>query len=314
MTPCFWLTDAEGRFARHAAQARQAHALLLSGPRGLGKRDLALQQAAALLCIERARPACGRCRSCQLMASGAHPDFRSVTFELNDKGQLRKEIVVDQVRDLIASLQLTNSLSARKVALIEPAEALNRSAANALLKTLEEPAGEVVMLLVTSNEARLPATVRSRCQVIEVRQPEVRAAVGWLTERLDVDEATARLALEAGAGSPLLALRLVESGGLEGYRTVRSILGSVASDSGALNEAFAALSELEPVACWTWLSIASAEFVRGLLSRPDAERQRAAGRLRLQTLADRNRRLASTPVRHDLLLRDWLLQWAAPDA
>ncbi len=167
-----WLAYAGERLARNAEGGRRAHALLVSGPRGLGKVDLALREAAALLCLSGERPACGRCRSCQLMAGGAHPDFRQVTFEVNDKGQLRSVIAVDQIRDLIASLQLTNSLSALKVAVIHPAEAMNRNAANALLKTLEEPAGDLVLMLVASDDARLPATVRSRCQVIGVRQPD----------------------------------------------------------------------------------------------------------------------------------------------
>jgi DNA polymerase-3 subunit delta' len=307
-----WLAAAEARFAQQANSGRLAHAVLLSGPRGLGKRELALREAATLLCLEGARPGCGRCRSCELMASGAHPDFRLVTFELNDKGQLRKEIVVDQIRELIASLQLTHSLSARKVAVIHPAESLNRNAANALLKTLEEPAGDAVLLLVSNNDAGLPATVRSRCQHIFLRLPETADAVFWLVAEHRIDADTAQVALEAGAGSPLQAGELLRSGGVDSYRSVSALLERMEADARVVGDAFAALSGLEPVDCWNWLSIASAGRLRQLwVGAAGGVPCLAAAIARLQSQANRNRRLVATPVRHDLLLRDWLLQWAA---
>lgn len=306
-----WLADAERRLARNAEGGRRAHALLVSGPRGLGKVDLALREAAALLCLSGERPACGRCRSCQLMAGGAHPDFRRVTFELNKQGKLRTEIVVDQIRDLIASLQLTHSLSALKVGVIHPAETMNRNAANALLKTLEEPAGDLVLMLVSSDDARLPATVRSRCQVVGVRQPDAGDARRWLMAEHRVDEEAAQVALEAGAGSPLLAAGLLQSGAVDGYRSARALLPRLEGDPDAVSEAFSSLSGIEPADCWSWLSLAAAARIRTATADSTTSRRHAAGMLRLQSLADRNHRLAATPVRHDLLLRDWLLEWSA---
>lgn len=307
-----WLAAAAARLDEAAARKRQAHALMLVGPRGLGKRELALREAAALLCLADARPACGQCRSCELAATGAHPDFRLVTLEPNEKGQMRKEIVVDQVRDLIASLQLTHGLSARKVAVIHPAETLNRHAANALLKTLEEPAGVAFLLLVCNDATRLPATVRSRCQVIEVRLPEADMAEAWLMAGLNVGAETARLALESAAGSPLLAADLVRSGGLDDYRSTRAWLERLEAEPGLASQAFSSLSALEPPQCWHWLSLASAARVRAAMTTGHGTaRRRLASMLRLQSLSDRNHRLLATAVRHDLLLRDWLVQWAA---
>lgn len=307
-----WLAAAEARLDEYAAGGRQPHALLFAGPRGLGKRDLALREAAALLCLAAGRPACGRCRSCALLVSGAHPDFRRVTFEANDKGVLRKEIVVDQVRELIAALQLTHGLSSRKVAVIHPAEALNRSAANALLKTLEEPAGDAVLLLVCNDVTRLPATVRSRCQVIDVRLPEPADAEAWLTASCAIDPDAARLALESAGGSPLLAEELVRNGRLEEYRSARDWLARLEADRDLASAAFAGLSAQEPAELWHWLALASAARVRSLAAGSAGMAQpRAASMLRLQALSNRNGRLAATAVRHDFLLRDWLLQWAA---
>lgn len=310
--PFPWLREASARLARNAAGERPPHALLLSGPAGLGKLELARREAAALLCLEGDRPACGQCRSCDLMAGGAHPDFRMVTFETNDRGQLRKEIVIDQVRELIASLQLTHGLSPRKVAVIHPAEAMNRNAANALLKTLEEPAGDAVLILVCNDPARLPATVRSRCQVIDVRQPDRADATRWLVEEQGADPERAALALDAGAGTPLRATALLDSGGLEGYRAVHEALDRLESDSAQLQAAFTALSDLDPAACWFWVSVAAAQRSKaGFAGGAGGGRAVLRRMLDLQAQADRNHRLAATPVRHDLLLRDWLVQWTA---
>ncbi|MEJ8568352.1 DNA polymerase III subunit delta' [Elongatibacter sediminis] len=303
-----WLTEAEARLARNATEDRQAHALLFSGPAGLGKVGLALGEARDLLCLEQTRPACGTCRSCQLMQGGAHPDFRRVTFEPNDKGQMRKEIVVDQIRALITSLQLTNTLSQRKVAIVHPAEAMNRNAANALLKTLEEPAGDVVLILVSHDEARLPATVRSRCQSVAIRQPETTEAADWLAGQAGTDRESALLALEAGAGSPLQAAELLDSGRIDDFRQLCEALDRLATEPGGATDAFTRLMELDSAECWRWLSLASAARARRRLSR-EAESAGISGLLHLNALANRNLRLVATPVRQDLLLRDWLVQW-----
>ena len=82
-----WLEPVRGEFRERLESGRLAHALLLSGPAGTGKLDLALELAAGLLCQQGIWPACGKCRSCELMNSGAHPDYRRLSFELNDKGQ-----------------------------------------------------------------------------------------------------------------------------------------------------------------------------------------------------------------------------------
>ena len=138
---------------------------------------------ARLLCREN-EPAglCSHCRSCTLLAAGSHPDY----FDLQpDEG--KQVIKVDQVRALIGKLDLTTSISERKVACIHPAEEMNAAAANALLKSLEEPAGNTVLILVSDNPGRLPVTIRSRCQAISVNQPDSQLVVqtGW---RADSDE------------------------------------------------------------------------------------------------------------------------------
>ncbi len=327
-----WLNDARQQFAQQMLAGRQPHAILLSGPQGLGKLQLAREMAAALLCLHPrtdklgspdAPLACGQCRSCQLFSGGAQPDFRYVSFIPKDKSEeLRTVIIVDQVRELIASMQLTNGLSPRKVALIYPAEAMNRNAANALLKTLEEPAGEVVLLLVSHDASRLSATIRSRCQAIYVRSPARPAALEWLQQFAAVDGPAAGLALQAAAGSPLQAASLLEQGRVDEFRLLLENLQRVSDDVEAVAPAYDQLFKLDPAELWNWLALASAEKMRAFYGVGVASELRAAANkvsakgLRhyadLHRLANRNRRLLSTPVRKDLLLRDWLIQWALP--
>lgn len=130
-------------------RAQHAHAYLLYGPAGIGKRALAEHWAAQLLCQRPAAAgACGECKACQLLAAGTHPDY----FVLEPE-EAEKPIRVDQVRDLVGFVVQTAQLGGRKVVLLEPAEAMNVNAANALLKSLEEPSGDTVLLLISHQPA-----------------------------------------------------------------------------------------------------------------------------------------------------------------
>jgi len=327
-----WLNDARRQFNQQLAAGRQPHAVLLSGPAGLGKFQLAQEMAAALLCLQ-PRPeiaadgetslACGLCRSCQLFNSGAHPDYRYVSFIPKDKSEeLRTVIIIDQIRELIGSMQLTNGLSPRKVALINPAEAMNRNAANALLKTLEEPAGEVVLLLVSHDASRLSATIRSRCQVTSLRPPTQADALEWIQQTASVPKTTAELAWQATSGSPLQTLDLIRQGRVDEFRILLESLEGLSGDAEALAPAYEQLLKLDPEELWRWLALASAEKVRvhygvGMMAERGGSASISGSRnLRnyasLHRLANRNRRLLSSSVRKDLLLRDWLIQWALP--
>jgi len=319
-----WLDEAWREFAQRLNSNRLAHACLLTGPQGLGKVELALHMAVTMLCQQQGHQACGTCRSCQLFASGAHPDFRLLTFEISDKSdRIRTELVIDQVRELNASMQLTHSISPRKVALIHPAEAMNRNTANALLKTLEEPPGDAVLLLVAHDPSRLPATIRSRCQTIHVRLPEQKLALDWLVNSKGADAAIAAIALQASAGSPLLAQQMLLHGRTEQFRAVAQSLVRVQADAAVVGEVLDKWSELDQECLWNWLSLITAQRLRtcfsltgGSVAMTDgltfaADRRHHAGQISsLQSLADRNRRSLATSLRKDLLLRDWLIQWS----
>lgn len=142
-----------------AGRTQHAHAYLLHGPAGIGKRALAERLMARLLCQQPAGlDACGQCKSCYLLAAGTHPDNYILEPEEADKA-----IKVDQVRDLVSFVVQTAQLAGRKVVLVEPTESMNINAANALLKSLEEPSGQTVLLLISHQPSRLLPTVKSRC-------------------------------------------------------------------------------------------------------------------------------------------------------
>jgi DNA polymerase III subunit delta' len=176
-----WLNDAMASLgAMHAAQ-RVPHAILIHAALGTGGEWLARWAASLVLCPTPTRVAaggdrpCGECASCRRTGEGQHPDLAWV-HPLEDSQQIR----IEQIRELCAELALTSHQGGYKVAIIEPADSLNRFAANALLKTLEEPAARTLIVLVAAQPSRLPATLRSRCQRLEVRTPSRAESLAWL--------------------------------------------------------------------------------------------------------------------------------------
>ena len=199
-------------------RARLPHALLVSGQRGIGKFELARSFAESLLC-ESPTPifeACGACPACGWLAQGNHPDFRLLqpdalaedegnAAETGGKKKASQQITIDQVRGLDDFLHVGTHRHGARVVLVNPAEAMNRSTANSLLKSLEEPIPSTLFILVSSEPDRLLPTIRSRCQSIPVPLPEPAKAEAWLAQA-GVADAARWLAL--AGGSPLLAVEL----------------------------------------------------------------------------------------------------------
>ena len=198
-----WHGEQWARLLSPEARARIPHALLLRGPAGVGKRHFARRLASALLCQSPSRhDACGQCRACHLSFAGLHPDLHLI-----EPPEDRKLIGIDAIRELIERVALTASGGILKAIVIAPAEAMTRPAANTLLKTLEEPPGDTVFMLVSDRSSLLPATIRSRCQALAFPCPPAPVALSWLESRIDAGQpAPALLALAHGA--PLGALEL----------------------------------------------------------------------------------------------------------
>ncbi len=177
------------------------HALLLTGQAGLGLDDFARRFAQSLLCsAPTVEGPCGQCADCRQFAAGVHPDYQYLTLEEN-----KKQIVVDQVRQLNAFALLTSRGDGRKVVVVSPADRMNVNAANSLLKTLEEPPGRVVMILVAHHLHLLPATIKSRCQQVKFVVPERAVAAAWLQQR---GHQQPEALLQLAQGAPCLAERM----------------------------------------------------------------------------------------------------------
>ena len=200
-----------------SALARGAHALLIAGAPGLAKAEFARTLAAAHLCVSRDTQglACGVCESCHWLAAGTHPDFAVIEPPPDDddgargggaaSAARRKAIGVDQIRALSDLLGITAHREAGKVIIVQPADALNSAASNALLKSLEEPPPGIVFLLVSDRPALLLATVRSRCQSVPIHLRDNAMASRWLKEQ-GIERPELGLAL--GGGAPLEAIAI----------------------------------------------------------------------------------------------------------
>jgi DNA polymerase III subunit delta' len=286
---------------------RLGHALLFCGPAQLGKRAVAERLAQRMLCEHRRADGepCGECRGCHLFVAGTHPDYQFVSFMPNKEGtRLRTEIIIDQIRGLSARLFLTSQYGGAQIAIIEPAEAINHAASNALLKTLEEPVPGRYLWLVSANPARLSATIRSRCQKLEFRLPAQDEAQAWLRAHGHT-EAAARDALDAARGHPGLAHEWLQGNGLALRREVAGDLAKLARDEAAVADTaqrWAADDDLE-LRLRHAADLALAEASR--LTDPARARSLAEWFDR----ANRIRELLRTTVRADLAVVELLLAW-----
>lgn len=189
------------------AAQRLAHALLITGPAQVGKTTLARAVAAALNCQGQDRP-CGQCQSCRKVARGVHPDVRLVLPEASKSGR-EPVLKIDQIRELQREAALAPMEGRTKVFLLRDVDCANLPAANALLKTLEEPPAQVVLLLTSTRPHALLPTIVSRCQTIQLRP-------------LPLDQVTQALQRQWGVEPPQADLLARLSGGRIGWAVARS--------------------------------------------------------------------------------------------
>lgn len=188
--------------------SRLPHALLLHGMPGIGKADFAKAFAQLLLCQQPIDGrACGHCKPCELNAAGSHPDLFLLAPE-----EPGKQLKVDQVRALNEFIYSTAQQGGYRVVILNPADSMNIASANALLKMLEEPGADTLILLLTSKIGQLLPTIKSRCQHIECHPPAEQEAIQWLMNASDLDEDRAKSILHINLGAPMEALAYVENG------------------------------------------------------------------------------------------------------
>lgn len=218
-----WLENVWQALLKARQLQKLPHALLLRGPAGIGKAKLSRQLAQAMLCQGEDDQACGQCQSCRLFSSNTHPDFLQIAPE-----EAGKTIKVDQIRAMAAEMAMTSHAGGYKVAMLSPADSMNINAANSLLKTLEEPTDNTLILLISATPERLPVTVRSRCQSYSCTLPEAAVARQWLSQQLDQHQYIDAL-LELANGAPYTALQLHETGAIEAWQACLSQLAELAS-------------------------------------------------------------------------------------
>lgn len=170
-----WLDEAKAALRTAHAAGRMPQAVLIQAAGGTGGDRLARWAAQLVLCSSGAAAPCGACAGCRRAGEGQHPDLTLIGL-IEDSQQIR----IEQVRELCAELALTSHQGGWKAAIIDPADTLNRFAANALLKTVEEPPPRTLLALVAAQPTRLPATLRSRCQRLVVRAPTRAQSLAWL--------------------------------------------------------------------------------------------------------------------------------------
>lgn len=316
--PLPWQTEQWRGVLTRLRQHNLPHALLVAGPAGVGKFDFARRLAQTILCTQPSEAGpCGACPGCGLYAAGTHPDVHVVT-----PAEEGKAIVVDQIRDVLDYVALKPHYAPFKVTLVCPAERMNSNAANSLLKTLEEPPAQSLVVLVSHRPDGLLPTIRSRCQVITMPRPAQGPALAWLKERGAGAAAEALLALAQGA--PLASLALAGTDTLARRDAVVAGLERLGTDDDdMLGEAarWLNMGAKEPLMWLTgcvmdMLRLAVTEVPPQLYHPDQAERLRRLGATlepaRLHRFLDRVHnalRLVDTSLNTQLLVESVLLEW-----
>lgn len=300
-------------------QDRVAHALLIRGVPGIGKTRLATDYARRLLCQKpQSGKACGQCTSCHLFDAGTHPDFMMLAPE-----EAGKAIKVDAVRQMTLEIALTPQYAGYRVVIIDQADALNGNAANALLKSLEEPPNGTVIVLVTDRPQQLPATIRSRCRNLSISPIKTDMALDWLSQQGIRDEAPALLS--TAAGSPLRAASLESSEAVK--KRLERFDELMAVFFGALDPLEVAeiwstkLGEMDLIWMASWLADgARLGLTEGRVSARnldlDAQLRRLASRVPAPFLLETYDRILNCqnalrgPANRQLVFEEFLIRWA----
>lgn len=275
----------------HVAGRQLRHAYLFAGPQGVGRLRLALQFAAAINCDSPPEPGsgCGTCRNCRQILAGQHPDLAIVAAE-TPGGTLK----VDQVRALQRSLSLSSYQARYRIAILDNFDDANPNAANALLKTLEEPPDHVILLLTAASAEVLLPTVTSRCEILRLRPVSVNALAQALVDRMDVDDEQAALLSAVSGGRAGQAIRLHQDPELFAERQSlldehQLLLNATQSERFELAESLAKDRTRFQSALTTWMSLwrdvlLQVSGAEGLtLANPDRQ-------IEIDGLADRFRR------------------------
>lgn len=239
-TPLPWHEQDWKQLGQLLQEEQLPHALLLVGRQHTGKTQLAMALARLLLCAQpEGALNCGHCHACELSGTGGHGDFLWVT----PTGKSRV-IKIDQVREVVGFTAKTAGFGKRKIIVLAPAETMNVSAFNALLKSLEEPASDTYLILVCDHMYGVPATIRSRCHIRHLSTPDTNCSLQWLDLATGQRERSEEL-LSLSDGLPLLARDLYASGGADELGARRLALEGLITGRITVQQAGALLGDLE---------------------------------------------------------------------
>jgi len=320
--PLPWQQDAWLEQTSLVLQQRLPHAILMVGGAGIGKRWFARALAAFALCEQRSGYACGQCRSCVQLAAGTHPNAsvlgvhghlglamhpdnhaeQGLAHWEPDEDRKRRDIPIDAARSLISKLGLASHYGSDRYAIIEPADLLNASSANALLKTIEEPPAGTHLLLVTERPQALLPTLRSRCQRLRFTAPDEATAQNWMAEQGVRDDDALKLAL----GAPLRALELAKGDGIAQRRQWADLWSSVSTGRKDPLTAAAAIDKDSLAEHLQWAQQWLTEQLRAQLSAPLAKRESIAQMM--QDVFDAQRRAAGN-AQPQLLMESLFVRW-----
>lgn len=342
-----WQTEILTALLKRWHSGQLPHALLFAGVEGIGKQHFAEQFARLLMCqhchedLRSAATAlvsmmpCGVCQGCKLMKAGSHPDYQAV---YSDEG---KAIPIDTIRAVSEFLTLKSQLAPQQVVIISPAEKMNRFSANSLLKTLEEPTPNTLLMLVTSRPDSLLPTIRSRCQSLVFHRPAMEQAGQWLREQLlsqadlgaVIEDAEIQALLSLADRAPLKALDYAKSGAIAlREKMISSLEKLVNQQVDPVTEA-QAWSDAGVTQCIKWLLLWTMDMIRlksaavpvdNLITKlgpVDSDHYRG----QLQNLSEKidlqhlfgyldkltqNLRLLETQTNQQLMMEDLLISWS----
>lgn len=321
MTPLPWQSTLWENLIRLQDEGRLPHALLFSGAHGVGKQELADALTARALCRVPARTACGHCHSCQMLLSGYHPDLLRISPQ-----EKSRQIRIDPIREVNTFVSQTAQQGGYRVVVLQPAEAMNVAAANALLKSLEEPGERTLFILLADIPSRMLATIRSRCQHWGLGIPDAETSLNWLKASLGEGQ-DAEFWLRVAGGLPLLARELAspDSRGLR--QELEELFDALVRGGEPVAEA--ARLERQAVERILWYGIAWLEDLIRLglsgdsdnvrnpdllpLYRQAVKNARVRDWFRLLDFAQEQRRLlvAGSNPNPQLVLEAWLVRWSA---
>ncbi len=312
---------------------RLPHALLMHGNQGLGKADFAKALAASVLCNKPTNnfQACGVCNACHLLAANTHPDMHFLEPTASTGSKSKNPVLnirIGEIRGLCEKLNQTSQFGGYRVAIFNQADKLTISAANSLLKTLEEPGQKVLLILVTARTYRLPITIRSRCQSLRFNMPDEQTALQWLRQNIPLTENALaysdqqlQQALKLAFGSPLTSmdhLQDIEYQQILSEALTANISGKNSLEYAAKLAKYSKIKTLEKLLSWTSdltkLAACGSEcqIINEQHRKPLQQLSKKANQQRLYRFQDQlnfNILHSSIAVNEQLLWENLLLSW-----